>query len=83
MHSAQGSEETIGFFRLFCPLFQLLGKVGRRRPSSRRRRETSLYCAFKRTGSTIYKKLSPPSTGVMTQGEILVFSAMQTLSAGA
>ena len=31
MHSAQGSEETIGFFRLFCPLFQLLGKVGRRR----------------------------------------------------
>ena len=30
-HSAQGSEETFGFFRLFCPLFQLLGKVGRRR----------------------------------------------------
>ena len=35
-NSAQGSEETFGFFRLFCPLFQLLGKVGRRRPSSRR-----------------------------------------------
>ena len=30
-NSAQGSEETFGFFRLFCPLFQLLGKVGRRR----------------------------------------------------
>ena len=28
----KGSFETIGFKRLFCPLFQLLGKVGRRRP---------------------------------------------------
>ena len=27
----KGSFETIGFKRLFCPLFQLLGKVGRRR----------------------------------------------------
>ena len=28
---SKGSFETIGFKRLFCPLFQLLGKVGRRR----------------------------------------------------
>ena len=41
------------------------------------------YCAFSRTGSTIYRKLSLPSTGVMTQGEILVFSSSRTLSAGA
>ena len=27
----KGSPETIGVWRLFCPLFQLLGKVGRRR----------------------------------------------------
>ena len=27
----KGSFETIGFKRLFCPLFQLVGKVGRRR----------------------------------------------------
>ena len=27
----KGSFETFGFKRLFCPLFQLLGKVGRRR----------------------------------------------------
>ena len=35
------------------------------------------------TGSTMYRKLSLPSTGVMTQGEILVFSSSRTLSAGA
>lgn len=34
-HSAQGSEETFGLFRLFCPLFQLLGKVGRRRQNKK------------------------------------------------
>ena len=28
---SKGSPETIGLWRLFCPLFQLLGKVGRRR----------------------------------------------------
>ena len=28
---SKGSFETIGFKRLFCPLFQLVGKVGRRR----------------------------------------------------
>ena len=27
----KGNPKTIGFWRLFCPLFQLLGKVGRRR----------------------------------------------------
>ena len=52
-------------------------------PSRPQAQKYPFYCAFNLTGSTIYKKLSPPSTGVMTQGEILVFSAMQTLSAGA
>ena len=47
------------------------------------RKRYPFYCAFSRTGNTIYRKLSPPSTGVITQGEMLVFSAMQTLSAGA
>ena len=42
-----------------------------------------LYCAFNLTGSTIYKKLSLPSVGVITQGEILVFRAKRTVSAGA
>lgn len=28
---SKGSPETIGLWRLFCPLFQLVGKVGRRR----------------------------------------------------
>ena len=41
------------------------------------------YCAFNLTGSTIYKKLLLPSVGVMTQGEILVFRAKRTVSAGA
>lgn len=41
------------------------------------------YCAFNLTGRTIYKKLSLPSVGVITQGEILVFRAKRTVSAGA
>ena len=32
----KGSFETIGFKRLFCPLFQLLGKVGRRRHKNKK-----------------------------------------------
>ena len=42
-----------------------------------------LYCAFRRTGSTIYIKLSLSSTGVMMQGEMPVFRCIFTVSAGA
>ena len=36
-YSAQGGAGTFGSCWLFCPLFQLMGKVGRRRPFSPRR----------------------------------------------
>ena len=75
------------FLPVLLPTFGTVAK-SRSRPETRNfsvpgGTKHSYHCAFSRTGSTMYRKLSLPSTGVMTQGEILVFSSSRTLSAGA
>ena len=87
--------QTCGFKQSFWSLLGLWPKVTRARGhgispradaqncSAVATAKYAYHCAFSRTGSTIYRKLSLPSTGVMTQGEILVFNSSRTLSAGA
>ena len=58
----KGSFETIGFKRLFCPLFQLLGKVGRRRHVLPGR--TAEFFSCPRSGSVSRRKSIPCLGGI-------------------